>query len=139
MTDHELQLKAIALRHVVAGPAFQPEGLRDISRGLRSVTTTPPVRVHRLSTTLKGSQSRMRANILAPLLGAADFVTPNRGYRVAQPPANFFHGFTVNRAGSALIKPIEEDGARNELSCSRISRGSRLKFLVPIHNEIEQP
>lgn len=39
MTDHELQLEAVTLRRARPG---QTEGLGEISRGLRSGTTTPP-------------------------------------------------------------------------------------------------
>jgi hypothetical protein len=35
MTDHELQLKAVVPRRSEVGPAFQPEGLAELSPGLR--------------------------------------------------------------------------------------------------------
>lgn len=38
------------------GLSVQPEGLPDISRGLRSIATTPPVSASQVSSTLKGSQ-----------------------------------------------------------------------------------
>ena len=107
MTDRELQLKAVAPRRARPG---QPEGLGEISRGLRSIATTPPVRVGRLSTTPEGSQNRMRVYILAPLQGAIVFGASYRGCRSAQPPANFFHGFAVSRAASVLPKRAEFGG-----------------------------
>ena len=39
--------------------AAQPEGLPEISRGLRSAATIPPVSVPQISTTLKGSRNQM--------------------------------------------------------------------------------
>ena len=69
-------------------------GVPEISRGLKRAALIPPDRSPRFPSTLKGCQNRighLREIVLAPFQGADVFLTAFRGYRCAQPPANFLH------------------------------------------------
>src|SRR2546425_477589 len=81
------------------------EGVPEISRRLRSTATIPPDRRPHLSCTLKGCGNGshvLRRTIPAPRQGAARFSFVVRGYRCAQPPANFRHpvGMLRTEAGA---------------------------------------
>src|ERR1035437_42900 len=69
----------------------QPEGLLEISRGLRSAAKIPPVHGE-TATTLKGSQSRAGVVCGAGTRSGCVILRDGfRGCRSAQPPANFWH------------------------------------------------
>jgi hypothetical protein len=78
MTDHELQLKAIALRQAMTGLAFQPEGLMEYSPGMREAL--PWVCVAQNTLRPEGvREPAASATALAPLQGALPFWALTQG------------------------------------------------------------
>ncbi len=74
----------------------QPGGLPEISRGLRSAATTPPVHRTKHSAPRRGARApRPAPRFLAPFQGAFRLGRLTGGVAFAQPPANFRHGSTV--------------------------------------------
>jgi len=78
------------------GLGRQPGGRPEISRGLRSTATTPPVRRPKHSAPRRGARTpRHAARFLAPLQGARRIGRLTGGVAFAQPPANFWPGSAV--------------------------------------------
>jgi len=78
MTDHELQLKAVALRRAQAAMVFQPEGLVEYSPGLRGAQ--PWVCVPQNSLHPEGVREPLRSpTTLAPRQGAKHFLALTQG------------------------------------------------------------
>jgi hypothetical protein len=99
------------------------EGVPEISRGLRRAATTPPdTRPNNLCTLKRcenGSDFLPRT-ILASLQGAGDFSFVFRGYRSAQPPANFSHPFRMPGRGSASRSTLAAHNA-SDLSTDSVA------------------
>ena len=78
MTDHELQLKAVAPRWAMARSAFQPEGLAELSPGLR--VALPWVCVPKNSLHPEGVREPTTSfSALAPIQGAKHLRTLTQG------------------------------------------------------------
>lgn len=84
MTDHELQLKAVALRRALVVSYSQPEGLAELSPGLREAL--PWVCVPQIHCTLKGCENPPhQPRLLCPFRARGHFWSlPQGSSRCAQ-------------------------------------------------------
>jgi len=75
----------------------QPKGLKEISRGLRSATTIPPVAFVSERHPERVTESEVEAQRLPPFQGGKTALDLTGGItrELVQPPANIFHAFGV--------------------------------------------